>query len=125
MSKICEPPAAKLIISIFSGKISLLDSTISLLSKEFGPVDFTSAILEFKHTDYYENEFGINLKRKFISFESLIAPQELWRIKQSTNKLEETLACEKKRSVNIDPGYLTQASLVLASTKNFSHRIEP
>ena len=44
-------------------------------------------------------------------------------LKIQTNKIEEKYSENNKRRINIDPGYVTQAKLVLATTKNYSHRI--
>ena len=40
-----------------------------------------------------------------------------------TNELEASTAHRGRRSVNYDPGYLEAAKLVLATTKNFDHRL--
>ena len=93
------------------------------LRLKFGAIDFESEILPFDFTDYYEEEIGTNLKRKFISFKRLVSAESLAEIKLSTNRLEQRLSLHGKRSINIDPGYLTAAKLVLATTKDFSHRI--
>ena len=64
-----------------------------------------------------------NLKKQFLSFEILIMPDQLADIKNSTIKIETEYSRDGNRSVNLDPGYLEESKLVLASTKNYSHRI--
>ena len=66
---------------------------------------------------------GKGLTRRFISFSKLIPIQDLYRIKLYTNRLEEKFSVAKHRQINIDPGYLDLAKLVLASTKDYAHRI--
>jgi hypothetical protein len=66
---------------------------------------------------------GGNLKRQWISFKTLLNPDRLADIKVMTNDIEDGLAKDQKRIINIDPGYLTCANVILASTKDFSHRI--
>ena len=77
----------------------------------------------FGHTDYYRDEFGEGLSRKFLGFSSLITPEKLSEIKVLTNRIEDKFRKEGRRLINIDPGYLDMAKLVLASTKDFMHRI--
>ncbi|MDD5775195.1 MAG: DUF4416 family protein, partial [Candidatus Omnitrophica bacterium] len=89
----------------------------------FGPIDYESPELPFKHTDYYRREFGTCLIRRFIAFSRLIVPSALASIKIRTNKIEHKTSRSGKRLVNIDPGYIDMAKLVLASTKDFCHRI--
>jgi len=94
-----------------------------ILKRRFGEVDFQSQTLPFIHTDYYEKEFGKGLKRVFVSFKKLIPHENLPQIKILTNKIEHKLAKGPFRLINIDPGYLDSAKLILASTKDFRHRI--
>lgn len=79
--------------------------------------------MAFDYTDYYNEEFGSPLKRQFISFKKLINPDELAGIKVATNRLEKKLSHNSSRIINIDPGYLDMAKLVLATTKDYKHRI--
>jgi hypothetical protein len=123
MGRIVSPNPVKLVAGfIFKEDPSFQKAKKELLRK-FGKIDFESETLDFCLTDYYEKEFGRGLKRKFLSFNKLIAPERLPDIKITTNRLEEKLARNKQRTINIDPGYLDLAKLVLASTKDYKHRI--
>ena len=123
MGKVYKHPTVKLIIGfIFKDEGSFKKSAI-LLKRKFGPFDFESQLINFIPTDYYEAEFGKVLKRKFLSFKMLLPPQDLAKIKIYTNSLEQKLSKGNKRTINIDPGYLDLGKLVLATTKDHSHRI--
>jgi hypothetical protein len=113
----------KLIIGLIFKEESACDRAKIILQKCFGKIDFESQTLPFTHTSYYENEFGINLKRRFISFKKLFPSQDLSKIKITTNEIEKKLSSGKCRLINIDPGYLDLAKLILASTKDHKHRI--
>lgn len=123
MGKINTHQPVKLIIGFISRQESILDKAERILIKHFGKIDYESQTLAFGHTDYYRNEFGINLKRKFISFKKLILPQSLPKIKIITNIIEKKLSRAGLRLINIDPGYIDTAKLILASTKDYRHRI--
>jgi hypothetical protein len=114
---------AKLIVGFIFQKEAAQNKAEELLIKYFGALDFRSHLLDFNRTDYYRDEFGDQLKRKFISFQKLILPQKLSQIKTFTNKIERRVSSDGKRLVNIDPGYLNLAKLVLATTKDYAHRI--
>lgn len=89
----------------------------------FGPADFESPVTDFTHTDYYKDEMGAGLKRQFLSFAKLLDMKGLCDVKLKTNNLEKKFARSGKRTVNIDPGYIDLAKLVLFSTKDYTHRI--
>lgn len=93
------------------------------LESRFGPIELKSRMMDFDYTRYYEPEMGAVLSRQFLAFERLAPPEELPGIKTITNDLEHRMALEGKRRVNLDPGYLTGARLVLASTKDHAHRL--
>jgi len=119
--KACNP--VKLIIGFIFNKRGYFIAAKNILEKKFGKIDFESQILPFNLTGYYKKEFGNNLKRSFVSFSRLIKPEDLPKIKIAINKIEERLSVEKKRQINIDPGYLELSKLVLATSKDYSHRI--
>lgn len=85
-------------------------------------MDKESEVMDFTFTGYYDKEMGAGIKRQFVSFTRLILPEQLPVIKLLTNKIEQDLALKGKRRVNIDPGYLSLAKVVLATTKDYSHR---
>jgi hypothetical protein len=116
----------KLVCGVIYGDASLYDRARALLVDRYGPTDLESAAVAFDQTDYYEKDMGPGLKRRFMSFERLARPDELAEIKIETNGLEARLRGEADttfRAVNIDPGYLTASALVMATAKDFSHRI--
>jgi len=123
MGSISRNRPVKLVIAFIFKQPILLEKAKLILKKSFGEIDFTSQILPFDYTDYYRKEMGDGLKRAFISFPKLIPPENLSKIKCLTNKIEAKFSDHGCRAINIDPGYLDLARLVLASTKDFSHRI--
>jgi hypothetical protein len=116
-------PEAKLVCGLI-GKEADLFSAQRLLEEAFGRIDTRSELINFDFTDYYEPEMGKNLLREWVSFEGPFSQPEIVRAKLKAVGMERDLAnAEGKRRVNLDPGFVSGAKLVLASTKNFSHRI--
>ncbi len=116
----------KLICGMISSKTIVFENAEACLKKLYGPVDFFSPLINFTFTDYYKKEMGENLKRKFLSFQELIPPENISEIKIQTNELEEELKQEYKtfqRIINLDPGFLTASSLFMATAKDFAHRV--
>lgn len=122
MSDPRPPDAVKLLVSIFSAEERLIGDAVGLLSERYGRADFVSAPLPFDYTDYYAKEFGGSLVRRFAAFERLIPPESLPEVKVWTNALEKRLSAAGQRRVNIDPGYLALAHLILATGKGYAHR---
>lgn len=113
----------KLIMGFIFKDEQIFNRTKIILKRRFGVIDFESQTLPFIHTNYYEKEFGQDLKRKFVSFKKLIAPTNLTKIKIITNQIEKKLSKDTRRRINIDPAYLDLGKLILASTKDYKHRI--
>jgi hypothetical protein len=123
MSRLTEPEDVKLICSLFSPDEELLRGQMHDLEGLFGSADWVSPPLMFDRTRYYEREMGWPLHRIFVSYGKLIRPDEIVEAKLGTNRLEEKQTREGKRRVNIDPGYVSLERLVLATGKNYTHRI--
>jgi hypothetical protein len=123
MSKPQAPKPAKLVIGVLMKDSGLFGEVGGKLSARFGEVDLISAWLPFDYTSYYEKEMGAPLCRRMLAFRSLIQQDTLAGVKTITNDLELACSHQGKRRVNIDPGYLVLERFVLASGKNFAHRI--
>ncbi len=127
MGTITTPQPVKAVIGVLTTAPCLLSTVYGELEQRLGPIDFTSELMPFTSTTYYEAEMGLNIERQFISFERLIDAGRLAEIKLFTNRVERMFALKKldgeARRVNLDAGYLCLAKLVLASTKDHAHRI--
>jgi hypothetical protein len=116
--------AAKLFCGIIYQKSEHFDNTCDLLSQTYSKtIDSVSDVFLFDHSDYYRPEMGANLKRRFVSFAGLEAPDKAYRFKLLSNRCESKFSKNNKRPVNIDPGLLSLHQIVLFSAKNYSHRI--
>ncbi len=127
MWELTNPKPVKLIIGILAADQTCLDAAHKALSPRFGKIDLTSDAWPFTQTGYYTSETGPDILRQFVSLEKLIDPGNLAKIKHTTNILEQkiarTLTLPLPRPVNLDPGIIEPSKLVLATTKNYSHRI--
>jgi hypothetical protein len=116
----------KLLCGVIYKEDALYDEVRRRLEGEWGSVDSESAPFPFDLTGYYEDEMGGGLLRRFMSFEGLTAPEVLPARKTRAIELEEALRKERDasgRPANIDPGYLTASAMVMATAKDFAHRI--
>ena len=123
MGQIRQPRPVKLIVSMFTGDRTLLGLARSALDSRFGRIDYESELLPFDHTSYYEPEFGAGLLRQVVAFAELIDPGRLADVKRTTNDMEMAQAVGGRRRVNLDPGYVSLSKMVLATTKDYSHRV--
>ena len=116
----------KLVCGIIASEDMFFGRAEDMLQSLYGPVDLRSPLFAFDLTDYYKAQMGGGLSRAFLSFSSLITPESLSAIKLRTNVLEEEIRQASgldRRVVNIDPGYITPAALIMATTKDFAHRV--
>jgi len=124
MGMITSPGPVKLFTGLLYAEEALFGDVVQELQGMYGPADLESPVWNWEHSSYYAGEMGAGLMRKFIFFERLIDPGLISAIKLKTNEIEQRyLNAEGGRRINIDPGYLDSAKLVLVSTKDFSHRI--
>ncbi len=126
MGLIRTPPPVKMFVGVLYSIPALLPQVEERLTSLLGPIDLRSEAFPFDSTHYYDDEMGTPIQRLFLSFSRLMAPERIAEIKRATNEIEAAIAREQagaRRPVNLDPGYLELAKIVLASTKNFYHRI--
>lgn len=126
MGLIKSPKPVKLFVGVLTSISEILPEVEARLSSWLGPVDLRSDSFPFDMTRYYDEEMGSPIRRCFLGFSELIKPAAIAEIKVKTNDLEEaagSLTSRVRRPINLDPGYLEQSKIVLASTKNYYHRI--
>lgn len=114
-------------MAAFSRHDGALDWARHRAESHWGPIALESERFAFTETDYYQRTMGSGLRKTFFAFETLVDPGELAALKLTTNRWEieyaSSAAHEQPRPLNLDPGYLSQAKLVLATTKDRDHRI--
>ena len=127
MWELKEPKPVKLIVGILASDERCLAAARECLNSTLGVIDLASDVWTFDQTDYYTEQIGPHILRQFVTIEQLIDPGWLAAIKHQTNALEQQLAATLglpfPRPVNLDPGTIEPSKLVLATTKNYSHRI--
>ncbi len=123
MGEIKHLEKVKLVIPILYSQKNIFKEIYNKLINIYGEVDFISDLIIFTYTDYYNKEMGTPIWRVIVSFKDLINSEELAIIKLRTNELEKTGSENNNRKINLDPGYLEESKFILATTKNFCHRI--
>ncbi len=124
MSETKKNPQVQLFFGLLFSDTEIVDEVLRRLRLDYGECVLETEPVPFTQTQYYEKEMGASITRKFIATEFKIDMEELPGIKRYTNKIEKTFADkEGNRKVNIDPGYLTLSKVVLATTKDYDHRL--
>jgi hypothetical protein len=116
-----------LLVAAFSRHNAALDWTRQTLEAAWGKIALESPRFDHRETTYYEATMGPDLKKTFFAFERLVDPVTLAERKLQAiaweDEYRQLAGHLEPRPLNIDPGYLTEAKLVLASTKDRDHRI--
>ncbi len=124
MSTPAIPQPAKSFLSVLSARWDeFWPDVLPRLEALLGPADYVSELIPFTQTCYYDAELGAPIFRRILSFAPPLAMDRLAEIKLATNTLERERTTGGRRLFNLDPGYITQERLVLATGKNFSHRV--
>ncbi len=131
MGEIRKPKPVLLMMAIFSRHETALDWSRTRGAEAWGPLALASDVFAFDETPYYEKTMGPALKKQLLAFEPLVDPGQLAALKHTTNQWEAEYAdkhgrehgSSEPRPLNLDPGYLSEAKLVLATTKDRDHRI--
>lgn len=127
MAQPSPPTPVKLICGMIAADRSLLPRATAAMAETFGAVDIVSEVMDFDLTDYYAAEMGRPLFRQFAAFGPLASPDCLAAAKCRTNAIEADFAARRAagppRPINLDVGYVCLSRLILASMKDFAHRI--
>jgi hypothetical protein len=131
MAEPLPAPMVKMICGMLSSRTELLEAAVRALETAFGPTDVVSEVMDFDFTHYYDAQMGSPLYRQFVAFDRLAPADRLAKAKLTTNAIERQFAESQTeagqpaipRPINLDVGYVEPAKLILASMKNFSHRI--
>lgn len=125
MGKIVPAQPVTPFLGILFHEAPVVDAALIWIEHLMGKIALESETWEFTDTDHYDQEMGRGLKRRFLVFRPLADPTLLPDWKIATNALEGQLADQfsHKRPINLDPGYITGAKLVLASVKGLGHRV--
>jgi len=124
MAEIKNPPKVLPIVGLIFVQEFDVEAVLRELQHDLGDDIVKSDILRFIHTHYYEKEMGSNLLRQWCIFTRLIMPDMLIQLKHKSNSIEKHHLNDRGgRKINIDPGVISLSNLVLASAKNYSHRI--
>lgn len=131
MSTPREPRPGKLVLSVLAAAdwwAAVWPDFRAGLVGRHGPVDYETPLLPFEHTAYYDKELQRpphgGLFRRILGFERPVPLDGLVAVKLATNADERSQArADGSRRVNLDPGLLTLERLILASGKNFTHRV--
>jgi hypothetical protein len=124
-------PSSPLPVLRFAGLIAGNEAELTAarfeLTQWYGPIDDVTEIIPWTFSAYYQDEMGEGLIRQWVRFKSLFAPEHLAKCKLETNMAETLLARQFQRGVarpvNIDPGYVHRYKVILATTKDHSHRV--
>lgn len=119
-----KPPLpVKPVVSLILAREDLAPAVVSSLAPYFGPPDLVGPWWPFTATAYYTPEMGPTLGRRLVAFLHLANPAGLPHWKLFTHGLEARFSLGGRRLANLDPGYVARERLVLATGKNYSHRL--
>ena len=127
MGQVTQVELAKFIVGILAIEEELLPVARELITQHLGAIDLCSPVWPFTRTKYYAEEMSDTLCRQFVSLAKLADPDRLIDMKLGANRIEladaQSRGRGRRRAINLDPGYITPAKLVLATTKDYSHRV--
>ncbi len=117
------PDPVKVVAAILWSPAADLDALKERIARTWGRIDFEGPDRPFVVTEYYAPEMGLDLKRRLVSIDVLVAPEDLIELKRQANAMEDACSGVRGRLVNIDVGYLDYHKLVLGSGKFDAQKI--
>lgn len=122
-------PPAFLLFGVFTGFPELFDAVRARIVREYGPLHRRgeSPAYPFPVTRTYARSMGPGLVRKFFVPDRLWPQEGLAPVKRRAIEIESEVGSLREfpvsRPINVDPGILNDCRIILASTKDHSHRI--
>ena len=124
MSELSRPLPVVLMFGIMYHDEAVYNQIISRLTTRYGPIFSEGKRYDFSaHSPYYDDEMGTGIFKQLIAMEKLINRDAIVEVKQYAVELEEEFSQEGNRSINIDPGLISEENFILSTGKNFTHRI--
>lgn len=127
MARMQEPPPGQLIVSIIYNSLDALADALNALEKRFGRVQYETVEIECALAKSYSEEMGDTLQRRFFSFDRLVSRATLPEAKSACSKIEARFSDRVDdfcfRTVNIDPGIMCPSNLIMASHREYNHRV--
>lgn len=124
MSFVTESPPVKPFAAVFAGETSAIVTGLTALNCIMGEEpDILSPEFPVVETAYYEKEMGAGLRKVYVSWPSLVAPEHLVDIKLQAMSWEQGNSPDGRRRSNLDPGYIFSGGLVLSTAKFRGHRL--
>ena len=127
MGNVRDDRPALRVMAVSSRYDEAFDWAIEKSTQHWGPIELSSDRFDFSETGYYTKSMGTSLKKQLLAFSTRIQQQEIVESKLESNEWEDEFLksadWEVERPINLDPGYVTEAKLVLATTKDRDHRI--
>ncbi len=123
MSKTLQQSNAVIVIAFMYSDIEVYKLVKDEFINALGTIEKEAQAFDFSHSSYYESEMGASLKKSLVAFATLQKRDKLVEIKQMANSIEQKYSIDDCRKINIDPAILTLQNIVLATNKNFTHRI--
>ena len=124
MSELSAPVNANLTISVMYKDESLLDEVKKIFESLYGSIDLASESYSFSNiSPYYDPEMGEGISKIIFSFERTVDRSILADVKTECVRIENKYSENGSRTVNLDPGLISLENFILATGKNYSHRI--
>ncbi len=123
MSKTLQQSNAVIIIAFMYKDSKIYKQVCDEFIETLGAIEKEAEPFDFSHSSYYESEMGTGLKKSLVAFSTLQKRDKLVDIKHIANDIEKKYSEDDRRQINIDPAILTLENFVLATNKNFTHRI--
>jgi len=127
MGLIHQPEPVLPLTAVFTHYPEAIEWAKEKIESHWGKIVLSSEAFPFEQTRYYDSTMGPHLKKIFFAMSPLMDPARLSEMKNQSNLWEEEYSAQfpksEVRPLNIDPGYVDLGKLVLASSKDFYHRI--